>query len=46
LKILNWIALASGCGLLTNRRLPVGVQIIAPRGGDSGALAVAQWIEE
>lgn len=54
LEILNWVALASVCGLpatavpagLTSRKLPVGVQIIAPRGGDVRTLAVAQSIEK
>ena len=31
---------------LTRRGLPVGAQIIVPRGGDMYALAVAQTIEE
>jgi amidase len=54
LDILNWIALATVCGLpatavpagLTGQSLPVGVQIIGPRGGDSRTLAVAQAIDE
>jgi amidase len=52
--MLNWIALATACGLpataipvgLSQQGLPVGVQIIGPRGGDSKTLAVAQAIEE
>jgi amidase len=51
--MLNWIALATTCGLpatavpvgLTAEGMPVGVQIIGPRGGDSKTLAVAQAIE-
>jgi amidase len=31
---------------LSTQGLPVGVQIIGPRGGDSKTLAVAQAIEE
>lgn len=50
----SWIALASACGLpattvpagLTSEGLPVGVQIIGPRGADSKTLAVAQAFEE
>ena len=53
-SMLNWIALATTCGLpataipigLGQQGLPVGVQIIGPRGGDSKTLAVAQAIEE
>jgi amidase len=52
-SMLNWIALATVCGLpataipvgLGQTGLPVGVQIIGPRGGDSKTLAVAQGIE-
>ena len=53
-SMLNWISLATGCGLpatavpigpLSNG-LPFGVQIIGPRGGDSRTLAVAQAIED
>jgi amidase len=52
-SMLNWIALATACGLpataipvgLSQTGLPVGVQIIGPRGGDSKTLAVAQGIE-
>jgi amidase len=54
LELLNWVGLATVCGLpatavpagLTGQRLPVGVQIIGPRGGDSRVLAVAQTIDE
>ena len=54
LHLMDWIALASACGLpataipigLGQQGLPVGVQIIGPRGGDSKTLAVAQAIEE
>jgi amidase len=50
----RWIALATTCGLpattvpvgLGQSGLPVGVQIVGPRGGDSKTLAVAQAIEE
>jgi amidase len=50
----HWSALASVCGLpctvapagVTLAGLPVGVQIIGPRGGDSRTLAVAQAFEE
>ncbi len=50
----HWSALASVCGLpatvipagMTPGGLPVGVQVIGPRGGDSRTLAVAQAIEE
>ena len=51
--MLRWIALATACGLpstaipvgLSGQGLPVGVQIIGPRGGDSKTLAVAEAIE-
>jgi len=52
-SMLNWIALATTCGLpataipigpLANG-LPFGVQVIGPRGGDSRTLAVAEAIE-
>jgi amidase len=51
--MLRWIALATACGLpataipagLSGQVLPVGVQIIGPRGGDSKTLAVAEAIE-
>ena len=50
----GWLALASACGLpatvvpagLTAGGLPIGVQVIGPRGADSRTLAVAQSIEE
>ena len=53
-SMLNWIALATACQLpatcvpagLTAGGLPVGAQIIGPRGGDARTLAVAQAIEE
>ena len=53
-SMLNWIALATACGLpatavpagLTSSGLPVGVQLIGPRGGDARTLGVAQAIEE
>ncbi|OYX36433.1 MAG: amidase [Caulobacterales bacterium 32-69-10] len=52
--LMDWSALASACGLpatvvpagLSAGGLPVGVQIIGPRGADSKTLAVAQAIEE
>ncbi len=52
--MLRWIALATACGLpattipaaRTHEGLPIGVQIIGPRGGDSRTLAVAEAIEE
>jgi amidase len=52
-SILDWIALATACGLpataipagVAADGLPVGVQIIGPRGGDARTLAVAQAIE-
>ena len=53
-SMLNWIALATACGLpataipigpLANG-LPFGVQVIGPRGGDSRTLAVAEAIEQ
>jgi amidase len=51
--LLNWIGLASACGLpataipigLTPDGLPVGAQLIGPRGGDSRTLSAAQAIE-
>ena len=50
----DWSALASSCHLpattvpagRTPEGLPIGVQIIGPRGGDSRTLAVAQAIDE
>jgi amidase len=52
--MLDWIALATACGLpattvpagLTPGGLPVGVQVIGPRGADSRTLGVAQAIEQ
>jgi amidase len=52
--MLQWISLATACGLpatavpagLSASGLPVGVQIIGPRGGDARTLAVAQAIDE
>jgi amidase len=52
--MLNWIALATACGLpataipvgATPAGLPVGLQLIGPRGGDSRTLAAAQAIED
>ena len=54
LSMLNWIALATACGLpvtaipagQTPGGLPVGAQLIGPRGADSRTLAVAEAIEE
>lgn len=54
MSMLQWIALATACGLpatavpagLAASGLPVGVQIIGPRGGDARTLAVAQAIDE
>jgi amidase len=53
-SMLNWIALATACGLpvttvpagRATSGLPVGVQIIGPHGGDARTLAVAQAVEE
>jgi len=53
-SMLNWIALATACGLpataipagLSPGGLPVGVQLIGPRGGDGRTLAAAQAIED
>lgn len=52
--MLRWIALPTVCGLpataipvgLSGQGLPVGVQVIGPRGADAKTLAVAQAIEE
>jgi amidase len=52
--MLRWIALATALGLpatampagRTHEGLPVGVQIIGPRGADSRTLSVAEAIEE
>jgi amidase len=54
IEMLNWVALATVCGLpataipagLNAQGLPTGVQIIGPRGGDVLTLAVAQAIDE
>jgi amidase len=54
LAMLRWIALATACGLpataipvgQTPGGLPVGAQIIGPRGADSRTIAVAEAIEE
>ncbi len=51
--LLHWVALATACGLpstaipigLSGQGLPIGVQLIGPRGGDSKTLAVAEAIE-
>jgi amidase len=51
--ILDWIALATACGLpatcvpagLTAGGLPVGVQLIGPHGSDDALLAIAESIE-
>jgi amidase len=53
-SMLNWIAMATACGLpataypvgLTAGGLPVGAQIIGPRGGDARVLSIAQAIED
>jgi amidase len=53
-SMLNWISLATACGLpataipigAAKSGLPVGVQIIGPKGGDTKTLAVAQAVEE
>jgi amidase len=54
LALLRWIALATACGLpataipvgRTPAGLPVGAQLIGPRGGDYRTLAIAEAIEE
>ncbi|ACB94943.1 amidase family protein [Beijerinckia indica] len=54
LELLNWIALATTCGLpatalpigLTSQNLPVGAQLIGPRNSDARTLAIAQAMEE
>jgi amidase len=54
LSMLGWIALATACGLpataipagRTPGGLPVGAQLIGPRGADSRTLAIAEAIEE
>ena len=54
LSMLNWIAMATALGLPATAipagqaadGLPVGVQVIGPRGGDGRTLAVAQAIED
>jgi amidase len=54
LAMLQWIALATACRLpvttvpagLSASGLPVGVQLIGPRGGDGRLLAIAQAIDE
>jgi len=53
-SMLNWIALATACGLpvttvpagLAVSGLPVGVQVIGPHGADARTLAVAQAVED
>jgi amidase len=53
LALLRWIALATACGLpataipvgRTPAGLPVGAQLIGPRGGDYRNLAIAEAIE-
>jgi amidase len=52
--MLNWISLATACGLPATAfpagpaasGRPVGVQIIGPRGGDTRVLSIAQAIED
>jgi len=52
--MLHWIALPTACGLpatavpisLSGEGLPIGVQLIGPRGSDSKLLSLAQAIEE
>jgi amidase len=53
LAALRWIALATACGLpataipvgATAEGLPIGAQLIGPRGSDSRTLAIAEAIE-
>ena len=53
-EMMKWIALATVCGLpatsipsgLTAAGLPVGVQLIGPRGSDARTIVIAQAIEE
>ena len=53
-SMLNWIGLATACGLpatcvpagLTASGLPVGVQLIGPPGADATTLAVAEAFEQ
>lgn len=53
-SMLRWIALATACGLpattlpvgLSGAGLPVGAQLIGPRGGDSKLLSIAESIEK
>jgi len=53
-SLLSWISMATACGLpataypagQTPGGLPVGVQLIGPRGGDARVLSIAQGIEE
>jgi amidase len=52
--MLNWISMATACGLPAAAfpagpaadGLPVGVQLIGPRGGDAKVLSIAQAIED
>jgi amidase len=54
LALLRWIALATACGLPATAipvgplptGLPIGAQLIGPRGGDYRNLAIAEAIEE
>jgi amidase len=53
-SMLNWIGMATACGLPATAfpagpaasGLPVGVQIIGPRGGDARVLSYAQAFED
>jgi amidase len=53
-SMLNWISMATACGLPVTTYpagpaadgLPVGVQLIGPRGGDAKVLSIAQAVEE